>query len=380
MNAETTRSDQRKAASSSTLWRPEETFWEHYSPHHEFPLATVSAFTLCGVALGFLFLVYVLGAFDLNGEGDGPVGVDVAMPGPVGGGGGLDGEGTGTTPRSPKDKTELGAEDIRKTSTPLQPLDPTPPLANPEIKAPELDIPQDLKDPSSDSNEFESMKKKWSQLDKEQRIAEEVKKNRLRKAAGTGGPPGGKNSLGSGGGTGGGIGTGVGPGVGPGTGSGGLGPGGGGPFGNRPATPQEIHAYRWRIYLSDDIEQHVRTLIAMRVTYVFEDPTGRQYKVLDLRRTPVETAAIPRINPREVVAWEQRDIRLLRALAQRLKLKFWPSKGIITLPADVEERLAAVEREAAERQGRAPETIRVTHFDVKIGSSGDYEPYVSRFE
>jgi hypothetical protein len=273
--------------------------------------------------------------------------------------------------------TEVGADDVKRTSTPLRPLDPTPPLTNPEIKPDQLDVPPDPKDVKPDSTGFDEIKNKLTQTEREQKIEAEREKNRkaaLRKAPanGTGGPPGGSNSPGSGGGRGGGHGTGIGSGIGPG--------GGGGPFGNRPATPQEIHAYRWRIYLSDDIEQHVRTLIAMRVTYVFEDPTGRQSKVLDLRRTPIELVSIPRINPREVVAWEQRDIRLLRALAQRLKLKFWPSKGIITLPADVEERLAAVEREAAERQGRPPETIRVTHFDVKIGNGGAYEPYVTRFE
>ncbi len=375
MNAEATHSEQRKAAPSSDLWRPEETFWQRYSPHHEFPLATVGAITICGVVIAFLFLVAFLSLFGLNNEVDAPVGVDVASTEPAGGGGGFDGLGTGTSPLGTK-MTEMGADDIKRTSTPMRPLDPTPPLVNPDIKPGKLDVPPDVKDPSPDAKVFEGMQKEANQIEREQGIEKEREKNRkaVQKAManGTGGPPGGRNSPGSGGGQGGGWGTGVGTGVGPG--------GGGGPFGNRQATPQEIHAYRWRIYLSDDIEQHRRTLIAMRVTYVFEDQAGRQYKVLDLRRTPVETVAIPRINPREVVAWEQRDIRLLRALAQKLQLKFWPSKGIITLPADVEERLAAVEREAAERQGRAPETIRVTHFDVKIGSGGAYEPFVSRFE
>jgi hypothetical protein len=269
----------------------------------------------------------------------------------------------------------LAADDVKRTSVPPRPIDPTSKLTVPEIKPeqlPAISSPE-FKDASEDSKTFENIRQGLKQVDTTQKMAAEREK--IRKAAqraavsGPGGPPGGRNSPGAGGGTGGGIGTGTGPNIGPG--------GGGDPFG-RPATPQEIHAYRWRIYLSPDIEQHVRTLIAMRVTYVFE-ANGRQYKVLDLRRTPVELVAIPPINHREVVAWEQTNFGIMRALAQRLKLKFWPSKGIITLPTDVEEKLATVEREAAQRQGRPLETIRFTNFDVKL-VNGVYEPYVTGFE
>ena len=131
--------------------------------------------------------------------------------------------------------------------------------------------------------------------------------------------------------------------------------------------------------MSSDIEQHLRTLIAMRVNYIFKDPSRKSYQVRDLRRRPVELDAVPPIDPQQVVSWELDNILLVRALAQRLGVRFMPTAGIITLPADVEEKLASVEREAMQRTGRPEGTVRLTIFDVRL-VNGAYEPYVIGFQ
>ena len=82
--------ENKKSTSSRPLLPPEESFWQRYSPHYEFPLATVSAVTLFATALGLLFLIWILHGFYLEGEGDGPPRVD-AVESPNPGGGGLDG-------------------------------------------------------------------------------------------------------------------------------------------------------------------------------------------------------------------------------------------------------------------------------------------------
>jgi hypothetical protein len=354
------------------LWRAEETFWQRYSPHHEFPLATVSAVTLCGMALGVLILLWLVN-FGLNPEFEGPPGSDAVAVLPGGGGPGMDDEGTSTAPLA-KAKTELAPSDVPSKPTAPRPAAPTDPLVK-DFKANPLTVPGE-QEASLDTRPFEKLEKDANQADLERRIQAEraaaQKAKRESAKTGSGGPPGGKNGPGAGGGTG----TGVGPGNGSGT-----GPNGGGTRGWRAPTVQEIHARRWRITLAPDIDLHLRTLIAMRVTYIFVDNGGRLHQVLDLKRTPVETKAIPPIDPTRVVAWQFEDQRILPGLALKLGLRFRPKMGLITLPADVEQNLAAVEQEAMLKQGRPEGTIRQTHFGVRFNNAnGTYEPYVTGFD
>src|SRR5436190_2723603 len=62
---------------------PEERFWKRYSPHHEFPLSTVSSFVVHALGFGLLVLGAILMA--RFGFRDKPIEVDTVS---VGGGGG----------------------------------------------------------------------------------------------------------------------------------------------------------------------------------------------------------------------------------------------------------------------------------------------------
>jgi len=367
-------SEPKKNAFSRPLVRSEETFWQHYSPHHEFPVATVSAITLCGVALGLLFLLWLLGGLNLNNDADAPPRTDaVTIAGPEGGGGGSDGLGTGATALAAP-KTELGQNELRDKPPVRRLADPAVPLPD-DLKASPLTpaSPLEFTPPLEDATPFADLQKTLSKVEMENKIAEERAK--ARKAvprgtvAGSGGPPGGRNSSGSGGGSGGGYGSGVGPGTGPGRGS---------TFGRTP-TKQEIHANRWQFIFYSDPEQHVQKLIAMGANYYVTHPNRSFYKVQDLRRRPVVLVPASPINSQDAVTWHNRDVISLRGLASILKLSFIPLQGTITLPADVEEKIAAVEREAMEKAGRREETVRFTHFDMRL-VGGVYEPYVIRFE
>jgi hypothetical protein len=259
----------------------------------------------------------------------------------------------------------------------MRPLDHDTKAATKKISPSELRISvADLKDTADDSKVFENVQKAAKQAEFEQIIMAEREK--ARKAAaraamnGPGGRPGGSNGPGARGSTGGDEGPGIGRRSGPGSGD-------GGDINGRPATSQEIHANRWRIYLPPDIEQHRRTLVAMNVTYIFKHPAGGYFQVLDLRRTPAEVIPAPPIDSRNVVTWNYTDTQVLRGLAQRLRIPFSPVMGVMMLPSDVEQKLASVEREAMEKAGRRPETVHMTVFDVRFVKD-TYEPYVRGFE
>src|SRR4051794_38081251 len=46
---------------------PAESFWQRYSPHHEFPLSSVGSLTLHAVLLGLLVLASITGFFTMVG-------------------------------------------------------------------------------------------------------------------------------------------------------------------------------------------------------------------------------------------------------------------------------------------------------------------------
>src|SRR3954467_6313078 len=74
------------AGGKAVLVPPEEQFWVHYSPHHEFPLSTVTSFALHALVVGLLILVaWVAVKLGLNAENK-PADVDAIAV--VGGGGG----------------------------------------------------------------------------------------------------------------------------------------------------------------------------------------------------------------------------------------------------------------------------------------------------
>jgi hypothetical protein len=108
------------AAKPKTLVPPEEEFWKHYSPHHEFPLSTVASIAIHILALGLLaFLGYLL----LSGQDKRKPLTEIGIV-VVGGGGGnplAQGEGPGGELTRPLDE-DVGPENTDAPKT----TDPTP--------------------------------------------------------------------------------------------------------------------------------------------------------------------------------------------------------------------------------------------------------------
>ena len=217
-------------APPKALWRPDQSFWQRYSPHHEFPLATVSAISLCGLAVGLLFLFWIL-ALGVDNEADGPVRVGaIEILGQEGGGGGFDGPGNGQSPLGAKGRTEAVEPGSKPRLVRTLPDKAATTLPD-EIKANPLSPATPLDFTPVDENPLASLTKDANRAALEDKIAAE-KAAALKANPGVGGPPGGKNSPGAGGGTGGGYGTGSGSKSGP----------GGGSRAGRAPTIQEIHA------------------------------------------------------------------------------------------------------------------------------------------
>jgi hypothetical protein len=360
-----------KKPAGKALWRPEETFWQRYSPHHEFPLATVSAISFFCLAIGALMLLWVLQAFAVDNDRDRPPGTDaVAILGPEGGGGD-DGSGTGDSRRGDGGKTEAVDNKVAPSRPSTSPLEMTARLPD-EIKAdpfvPASPLP--FQEPASDDKSFEALQNEATQTDLQQKIAAErvAAKKAERVASRAGGSGDGPGSRGSGGGRGGGYGTGVGRNVGAGTGN---------PFG-RQATLQEIHANRWHFDFSGAAE-HLPKLKAIGVTLVLAHPNGGFYKVVDLRKHPVDLVPVAPAQHKDEVTWKNDTPASVRGLAQALGINFIPLRVIMHLSAEREQKIAAVEHETMERQGRREETVRFTHFDFRL-ANGVYEPIVTKIE
>src|SRR5262249_7085376 len=103
---------------------PEEKFWQHYSPHHEFPLSSVSSFTLHALVIG-LFVLMAVGIIKFGGKEKMPV---EAVHLDLGGGGGSksgsgDAKGVGSGLPEREDPGD----------TPKDPANPVEPTKPPEL-------------------------------------------------------------------------------------------------------------------------------------------------------------------------------------------------------------------------------------------------------
>jgi hypothetical protein len=370
MSTDTASTTKKRPASPATLLRPEETFWEHYSPHHEFPLATVSAFTLCGLAVLLLLLLgslgfnWILGGFSRDNETDRPVPVDVVeTPGRLGGGGPSDAPGGNPAVGAANQGTELAQgggptttmrPELKKTSL------PTALAPNPLALAPTSDP-----DATPDPTQTDALRNDLKDAENQFRMAAERAAARQRNAAsgGTGSVARGTGS-GTGGGSGGGTGSGIGTGTGPG-------------IGARAATRQEILAWRWRFDLSGSGEEHAKKLVAMGVTMAVAAPDGKYYMILDLKKRPVDLVAADLSQHRDEVKWFNTRPDSLRNLAAAFGLRFQPRNVVMFLPKDREDQWAKAEQDYM--QARGLQTVHATWFDFPF-NNGSYQPVVLRIE
>jgi hypothetical protein len=230
-----------------------------------------------------------------------------------------------------------------------------------EPRLPRFDAPPGLPDPS-DAASFEDLKQKAPDTAKESDAKADKGKAQKRVLSrkgstdGTGVTPGGKGTRGTGGNS---------------DGTSGL------PGGRRPKTPQEFLAERWRFDLSGDGAEHANKLVAMGVTVAVAAADGKVYAIRDLKKRPVDLVPLDRKEHRDEVKWYNPDANSLRSLAAVLQLPFVPRHVILFLPKERETQMAALEREAMQRQGR--QTVHATWFDFRL-RNGAYEPFVTRLE
>jgi hypothetical protein len=357
----------------STLFPPEETVWEKYSSHFEFPLASATSIFLHGFVIGILAIGGLAFFFAASAEAMKPPTMDVVMVEGDGtgfeGGGGEPGLPGAPDAGGPK-RTEIAP------SLPDQPPPPdyVPPQSD-DVPLPELGLPLfDDARPPVDRELFLELQRKLADAEKrEKELKPNVPSNPAAgpKESKKPGPIGTGNPKGVGGLGGPGGGTGAGKKIGPGKGI-------GGPGGVR-GTKQEIYARRWSFDLTGDGPEHARKLAAIGVNVGVIDPQGNFYFVTDMNRRPAELKRDKMPNLQEVVGWQNNRPESIGALARELKLSFVPRVVILLLPKEREVKMAEEEARFVAEQGRELSTVRRTWFDFRL-RNGQYDPVGLRLE
>src|SRR5262245_47193277 len=115
-NAPVVNEAKNKSAEKARRKPPEETFWKHYSPHHEFPLSLLSSAMLHAIGITFLLLVAfgIILAFKSNHS----LPVDPVQLIKGGGGGSPTGtEGGEGTGRAPEENVTQGEKTEKSNTT-----------------------------------------------------------------------------------------------------------------------------------------------------------------------------------------------------------------------------------------------------------------------
>ena len=355
------------AAKIKPLIPPDESMWQKYSPHFEFPLATATSLFLHGTIIGILAIGGIAFFFAGNLEATRPPRMDVVML--EGGGVGL--EGLGSEPGLPGNLSAGATKTEQINPLPETTQPDQRPLIRPET-LPQLSLPLiEVSSASPGSNLVIELQKTLQEADdlvkKEMKIPQTP--------SGTGepkklGPIGTGNPKGRGG-----LG-------GSGSGSGGNKQGAGtvtGGAGGRKATDQEIKASRWRFDLSGDAKEHARKLAAIGFTVALPDPRGGFILVTDLNRRPVDMKKSDLAAFKDAVKWYNTRPESVQALAHELQLPFEPKFVVLLLPKEREAKMAGEEARFAEEQRRNLKTVQATWFDFRL-RNGSYDPAVIRQE
>src|SRR5690348_10778772 len=103
----------------ANLTPPDEKFWQHYSPHHEFPLSSIGSFVIHLLLFGLLALVAWLGVmlFDHSSRS---LPVEAVRLDLGGGGGNPRGQGEGANEGTP---VEANSQTNEKSTENVQPED-----------------------------------------------------------------------------------------------------------------------------------------------------------------------------------------------------------------------------------------------------------------
>ncbi len=324
---------------------PEESFWKHYSPHHEFPLSLLSSAMLHAIGITFLLLVAfgIILAFKHNQS------LPVEPVRLAGGGGGSPtgvegGEGTGRTPQ----ENITPGETNEKSNSPE------------DIKRPDLQ-PAQVADIKLEFNEdavrviekSQAAKAIFSNLDKEVR-------NKLRDGLA---PAKGKGGTGTGGGKDKGKGTGEGHGVGEGS--------------RGTLSQRERRMLRWTMMFDTrsgaDYLRQLESLGAILAIPKPENPRD-YYIVRDLSKRPAELLNED-LSQIQRIYWIDDKPNSVQGVMQALGLQMHPNHFVAFMPQELEDRLAKMEQQY---MGRKEENIDATWFKVVPKRAGGYDVVVNK--
>ncbi len=313
-----------------------------YSPHHEFPLSTVTSVALHMLVIGLLIIGGILIA-KLNWGGDvKPPPADAVAMEPAGGGGGNP-NGVGTGPGD-------GGGDPDAPDAPL--ADPDDPVQY----SPKREKLQEARKEALKLDEFPDEQGKrlieegGQAVDKILNLKVDIRKKLNAGIAGKG-----KGGSGSGGSEGGGRGTGSGDAVGPGTGN-----------ADRAKRP-----LRWTLLFNTrdghDYRKQLQAFGAFLAVPDPKDPDG--YLVIrDLEHPKPAAEDIAKI---ERIYWIDDKPQSVRSLSSALGMPP-PPHFIVFFPAEFEEKLLRLE---LNYRGKKENEINETRFEVRR-FEGTYEPYV----
>lgn len=319
---------------------PEERFWKHYSPHHEFPLSATSSVVLHGLVLALLlaigYLALRLGLADANK----PLSVDAIAI--AGGGGDPDGAGEGTnTPAKTEDTGDKPAKTSRPNTTePKETLKQAyvDPLSLPEYKGPDGRL---LDDASEEAKKLANLSE-----DTRKQLFEGLGRSK------------GEGGSGEGGGKGKGKGKGEGDLEGPGKGT---------------ISVRQKRVLRWTmIFNTRDGNDYRRQLAGLGAILAVPDPSG-EYKVIrDLNKRPAE-GKVEDLSDIKRIFWVDDQPQSIGPLGQALGLNPLPTRVVAFFPEKLEEELLALEKAF---KGKEEHEIKETRFRVERRGNA----YVPRVE
>ncbi len=315
-----------------------------YSPHHEFPLSTVTSVGLHALVIALLVIAGIVIA-KLNWGGDQPPLPTDAVALEEGGGGGHP-QGFGKGP---------GDGSLGDPEAPDAPLpDPDQPfdVAQPREKLQEarkeaLQLPE-----FKDEEGQRLIEEGGQQVDKILRLKSDVRKKLNAALAGKG-----EGGSGRGGGRGTGTGTGEGGGVGPGKGQ---------------ASDRAKRVLRWTlVFNTRDGNDYRRQLQAFGAIIAIPNPRNPDdYLVIrDLEHPTPQPEDISKI---QRIYWIDDGAASIRSLSSVLGLSPPPPHFVVFFPAEFEEKLLKLE---LAYRGKKENEISETRFDVRR-SGGTYEPVV----
>ncbi len=318
-----------------------------YSPHHEFPLSTVTSVGLHALVIGLLIIGGILIA-KLNWGGDvkPPPSDAVAMEPPGGGGGNP--KGVGNAPG------DGATGDPEAPDAPLQDSDEPFDVGQPREKLQEARKEALHRDDFKDEEGQRLIEKGGKEVDKILRLKSDVRR-RLNEGLAAGFGQGG---AGRGGGEGTGQGTGKGNEVGPGTGN-----------ADRAKRPM-----RWTLLFNTrDGRDYKKQLQAFGAILAIPDPKDPDgfLVIRDLERPVPKAEDIAQIKR---IYWIDDKPASVKSLAAALGLAPPPPHFVVFFPAEFEEKLLRLE---LGKSGNKKKESEITETRFEVRRSGDsYEPVV----